>query len=77
MALPEPSRLPVMAVRSTMTPDSVAPTTGARADPGLDQAVLALEEALAADAAGGAPLGRVLGERGDLDGRAAGAGQRA
>ncbi len=60
-----------------MTPDSVAPMTGDGPDPGLDQGVLALEEALAADAAGGPALGRVLGERRDLDGRAAGAWQQA
>ena len=70
-AVPEPSRLPCMPDRSTMTPDSVAARTGRRADPGLDRAILAREEALAADAAGRPALGRVIGERGDLDRRAA------
>src|SRR6202012_1114255 len=48
-----------------------------RPDPGLDQAVLALEEAVAADTASGAALRRVLGEGGDLDRGAAGARERA
>src|SRR6185295_9435068 len=39
---------------------------GDGAGPGEDQGVLTLEEAVAAHAAGGAALGRVLRERGDL-----------
>src|SRR6478735_9419127 len=45
------------------------------AGPGGDEGVLALEEAVAADAAGGAPLAGVLGERRHLDRAGLGAGQ--
>ena len=53
--------------RSTGAPLAAAARAGAGAGPGDDQRVLALEEAVAADAAGGAALGGVLGERRHLD----------
>ena len=75
-ARPEPSRRPVASGRSTGAPLAAAARAGAGAGPGEDQGVLALEEAVAAHAAGGAALGGVLGERGDLDRARLGAGQR-
>ena len=52
------------------------PRAGAAAGPGEHERVLALEEPVAADAAGAAALGRVLRERRHLDGTGLGARQR-
>ena len=55
---------------------AAAARAGRGAGPGEDQGVLALEEAVAAHAAGGAALGGVLAERRHLDRARLGAGQR-
>ena len=74
--VPEPSRRPCSSGRSTGAPLAAAAFGGAGADAGDEQRVLALEEAVAADAAGAAALGGVLRERRDLDRARLGAGQR-
>ena len=72
---PEPSRRPV-ALGQVDRGAAGRRGPGRRgAGPGEDQGVLALEEAVAADAAGGAALGGVLAERRDLDRARLGAGQ--
>ena len=72
---PEPSRRPSAAGQVHRRSAGRRSPRRSRTGPGDQQRVLALEEAVAPDPAGGAALARVLGEGRDLDRAGVGAGQ--
>ena len=74
---PEPSRRGSIGGSGAGAPWGVAARAGAGPTQATSEGVLALEEALSADAAGGATLAGVLRERRHLDGGAGGARQSA